>query len=74
MTAGLAFGWWRALGYWYGGGHVVVRSGLLVRTTTFVPLANVQHLRLTVGPLQRVLGLATLRLAIPRAQPRAGDL
>ncbi|MGH8934922.1 MAG: PH domain-containing protein [Acidimicrobiia bacterium] len=74
VAAGLAFGWWRALGHAHVGKHVVVRSGLAVRATTFVPVANIQHLRLTAGPLQRALGVATVRAAIPRAEARAVDL
>jgi hypothetical protein len=36
-----------------------------------MPVGNLQHLSLTVSPHQRPLGLATLRLSIPRAVGRA---
>jgi putative membrane protein len=65
---------WRALGHTLAGRLAVTRSGALVRRTTFVPVHNVQHLSLTVSPLQRLLGLATVRLAIPKAEARAFDL
>ena len=41
--------------------HLVSRTGLLVPTTDVVPLAKVQSLRVSRGPWQRRLGLATLR-------------
>jgi putative membrane protein len=65
---------WRALGHTIAGKFAVTRSGALVRRTTFVPVVNLQHLSLTVSPLQRLLGLATVRLAIPRATATAIDL
>jgi putative membrane protein len=40
--------------------HLVVTSGVLTTTTDVVPLAKVQSLRLTAGPWQRRLRLATL--------------
>jgi membrane protein YdbS with pleckstrin-like domain len=70
----LAVAAWRALGHGIDQGLAVVRSGAVVRRTTFVPTINLQHLVLARGPLQRALGLATVRLAIPRASPRAEDL
>jgi putative membrane protein len=43
--------------------HVfVARHGLLSRTTDIVPHERTQSVRLTCGPLQRVLGLATMHL------------
>jgi putative membrane protein len=65
---------WRALGHTVAGKHAVTRSGALVRRTTFVPVDNLQHLSLTVSPSQRLLGLATVRLAIPRTTASAIDL
>lgn len=40
--------------------HLVISSGVLTTTTLAVPLDKVQSLRLTSGPWQRRLGLATL--------------
>lgn len=76
LPGGVLLGWgsWRALGHSIDTGHAVVRSGVLVKRTLFVPLANLQHLSFTCTPVQRVLGLATVRVAIPRAWARATDL
>jgi putative membrane protein len=40
--------------------HLVTTSGVLTTTTEVVPLAKVQSLRLTSGPWQQRLRLATL--------------
>ncbi|MFN2523531.1 MAG: PH domain-containing protein [Mycobacteriales bacterium] len=40
--------------------HLVTTSGVLTTTTDVVPLAKVQSLRVTSGPWQQRLGLATL--------------
>ena len=42
--------------------HLVSTYGVLTTTTDVVPLAKVQSLRLTAGPLQRRLGLCTLHV------------
>lgn len=42
--------------------HVVGCSGIVTTTTDIVPLAKVQSLRLTAGPWQRRLGLASLHV------------
>jgi putative membrane protein len=65
---------WRALGHAIVGGHVVARSGALVRRTTIAAHRNVQHLSLTRSPTQRVFRLATVRLAIPRAATLVSDV
>lgn len=39
---------------------VSLRRGLIVRTVETVPFRRVQHVSLTRGPLERVLGLATV--------------
>ena len=65
---------WQALGHAVRDGHAVVRSGVLVRRTTVVPLPNLQHVSVRIRPIQRLLRLATLRLSIPRARPEALDL
>jgi putative membrane protein len=71
---GLALLSWRALGHAVVGRHVVARSGTLVRRTTLAAHGNVQHLSLTRSPTQRMLGLATVRLSIPRATTLMTDL
>jgi uncharacterized membrane protein YdbT with pleckstrin-like domain len=65
---------WRALGHAVVGRHLVARSGPLVRRTTIAAHGNVQHLSLTRSPTQRVLGLATVRVSIPRATTLMSDL
>lgn len=65
---------WRALGHTLVGDWVIVRRGALVRTTTVLRTANIQHLLLVNSPTQRPFGLATLRFRIPRGDPRAVDL
>jgi putative membrane protein len=42
--------------------HLVSVSGVVTATTDVAPLAKVQSLRVTQGPLQRRLGLASLHL------------
>jgi len=42
--------------------HLVATYGVLTTTTDVVPLAKVQSLRLTAGPWQRRLGLASLHV------------
>ncbi|MGH2790969.1 MAG: PH domain-containing protein, partial [Actinomycetota bacterium] len=62
------------LGFQLAPDYVAVRTGVLNRRTTIVPRANVQHLVLTRGPVQRAFGLATLRVGVPKARPRASDV
>jgi len=64
----------RALGHAIVGGHIVARSGALVRRTTIAAVRNIQHLSLTRSPTQRVFRLATVRLAIPRAATLVSDV
>lgn len=65
---------WRSLGHLVDGKHVVVRSGALVRKTSFMLLDNIQDLSLRASPLQRVSGLASLAFGLPKERPRALDL
>jgi putative membrane protein len=65
---------WRSLGHRIEGRHVLVRSGVLVRKTTFVPLDNVGDLSLKASPVQLLFGLATLVFGLPKNKPRAIDL
>lgn len=44
--------------------YVVARRGRLGRTTTWVPLEKVQSVRWVQGPVQRRLGLASVRLDV----------
>ena len=70
---------WRTYGVHWTPAHAVTRSGLLRRQTDVVPHAKVQSLRVTQGPWQRALGLATMHadtagvtIAV-RAPHRAAD-
>nr|MBA2313054.1 PH domain-containing protein [Actinomycetota bacterium] len=65
---------WRALAHTVTGAHAAVRSGVLIGRTTIVPLANVQQLKLTASPLQRLHGLASVRLHVPKSTAHAADL
>lgn len=53
---------WRKLAYGVDDRLVVVREGVLYRTLTIVPHAKTQSVRMTEGPLQRRLGLATVHV------------
>ena len=52
----------RRLGVGLDDRHLVSTYGVLTTTTDVVPLAKMQSARLTQGPLQRRLGLTTLRV------------
>ncbi len=73
-----AEGAWRGLGWSHLGTHLLVREGILTRTTTLVPLVRLQSVEVTQNPFQRRLGLATLTLPVARplleSDPRALDL
>ena len=62
------------LGFQLAPDYVAVRTGVFNRRTTLVPRSNVQHLVLTRGPVQRAFGLATVRVGVPKARPRASDV
>jgi hypothetical protein len=51
-----------AWGFVQGEDELTVKHGLMVRKLTVVPFGRVQHTDVTQGPLQRMLGLATLVL------------
>jgi membrane protein YdbS with pleckstrin-like domain len=53
---------YRAWGFAAGEDELVVRHGLMIRKVTIVPFGRVQHIDVAQGPIQRVLGLATLVL------------
>lgn len=65
---------WRAAGHAVVPGFVVVRAGVVVRKTSIVPEANLQHLQLVCSMLQQRLRLATIRLHIPGSSRAAPDL
>lgn len=70
------FSWvtWRSGGHGVAPGYVVVRAGALVRKTSIVPEANIQHLQLTRSVLQKSFRLATVKVHIPGSNRRATDL
>jgi putative membrane protein len=74
VAVAMAFLSWRALGHTVVGHHVAARSGALVRRTTIAAHSNVQHLSLTRSPTQRMFGLSTVRISIPRATSLISDL
>ena len=53
---------YRAWGYHEGEDELVVKHGLMIRKRTIVPFGRVQHIDVAQGPIQRMLGLATLVL------------
>ncbi|MGH2752051.1 MAG: PH domain-containing protein [Actinomycetota bacterium] len=71
---GMAWLSYRALGFRLDSDYLAVQSGVFNRRTTIVPRANVQHLVLSRGPLQRPFDLATLKIGVPRARPYASDI
>ncbi|MGI8434501.1 MAG: PH domain-containing protein [Nocardioidaceae bacterium] len=50
---------------------VVSRRGVLVRRTDVVPRGKIQSVRVQRGPLQRVLGLASVHVDLPRGPVHA---
>lgn len=53
---------YRAWGYDRREDELIVKHGLMIRQLTVVPFGRVQHIDIAQGPLQRLLGLATLVL------------
>ena len=74
LALGFQFLAWRALGHAFVGPHVLARSGALVRRTTVADQANIQHLVLRRSPTQRLFGIASLTLAIPKAATSVIDV
>jgi putative membrane protein len=62
--------WWRAQLAGADDRFFVARHGLLSRTTDVVPHQRTQSLRLTAGPLERALGLASFHLDSTRGPVR----
>jgi len=52
----------RALGYAERQEDLIVRRGILFRSLTVVPYGRMQYVDVTAGPVDRALGLATVRL------------
>ncbi|MHC5559666.1 PH domain-containing protein [Kocuria sp. U4B] len=52
----------RAIGYAERGEDLLVRRGLLYQRVTVVPYGRMQYVDVSVSPLQRAFGLATVRL------------
>jgi membrane protein YdbS with pleckstrin-like domain len=53
---------YRAWGFAEGEDELTVKHGLMIRKVTIVPFGRVQHIDVAQGPIQRMLGLATLVL------------
>ncbi|WP_217424000.1 PH domain-containing protein [Agromyces sp. Marseille-P2726] len=53
---------WRRIGWALAGGVALIRRGWLLRSLTLVPLARMQSVAVSVGPLQRMLRLASVRI------------
>lgn len=52
----------RAIGYAEREEDLIVRRGVLFRSLTVVPYGRMQYVDVTAGPVDRALGLATVRL------------
>ena len=53
---------WRRIGWAAAGGVALLRRGWLQRSLTLVPLARMQSVAATVGPIQRMMRLASVRI------------
>jgi putative membrane protein len=53
---------WRRIGWAAASGIALIRRGWLVRRLTLVPLARMQSVGVTAGPIERMLRLATVRI------------
>jgi len=53
---------WRRIGWASAAGVALIRRGALVRSLTLVPLARMQSVAVSVGPIDRALDLAAVRL------------
>ena len=53
---------WRRIGWAAAGGVALLRRGWLQRSLTLVPLARMQSVAVSVGPIQRMLRLASVRI------------
>lgn len=71
---GMSFAGWRARAYSFTDRFVVLRSGVVIRRTTLIPLTNVQNLKINAGPLNQALGLASLTFGVPKSPSKAWGL
>lgn len=55
-------------------GALAIRSGILTRRLTLVPRERIQGVQLAVGPVQRLLGCADVRISVAGATRTLGDL
>ena len=53
---------WRRIGWAVTSGVALIRRGALLRSLALVPLARMQSVAVTVGPIQRMLRLASVRI------------
>jgi putative membrane protein len=53
---------WRRIGWAAVDGVALIRRGALLRSLTLVPLARMQSVAITVGPIERMLRLASVRI------------
>lgn len=74
IVGGYCFASWRALGYAAAPGYALVRWGALERKTVLVRMRNIQAPHLSISPLQRPFGLASLDLPPARGEATARDL
>lgn len=65
---------WHALAHGIRDDHVVVRWGALLRRTAVAKARNVQHVVLRRSPIQRLFGVASVTLAIPKGPASMVDL
>jgi uncharacterized membrane protein YdbT with pleckstrin-like domain len=72
--AAVAWFSYKALGFRLDSDYLAVQSGVFNRRTIIIPRANVQHLAMSRGPLQRAFDVASLRVGVPRVKPYAHDL
>lgn len=61
----------RALGYAERADDLLIRRGIFFRSIVVVPYGRMQYVDVTAGPLQRALGIATVRLHTAAAQTDA---
>ena len=71
LPAAWVVGWlsWRNLAWAWGGGMLALRWGIVGQYRAFVPARKVQSVLVEAGPLQRLLGLATLTVHVAGGSP-----
>lgn len=62
LILGLHWLAWRRFRYGVGAHDLVIESGLLTRTRRSIPFDRIQDIDIERGPLQRLFGLATVRI------------